>query len=447
MAEKESRKRKRQANGVEASNKKAALQGANSDKIEITIRDEDGLPPVLLSSPGLTAPSISFRPYGKSLSSRHVTNTPPKPHTHSLLLHSSQHPRLDYTASATSLDQNLAHYVAIFDPSIKQLRISPAHHLSLRTKVRSESQGEDGKKRRTYAQQREALGREFGTKKAKKAIAGRIVNAISKHAGPSKDRKTNDVQSAILDSVADATAGGKADLTEQQQLEAALSSKPIPQPHLSAENIEEVYTFNTLIQPADARLINVKDWQEATRANEPIDFAHRFPAARVEAIGKSDDLLRLKALRYLSLLLEFHDALTQLSGRSGTGKKVPKKDKLVAKLADWPEALIDSVRRRFANAAGNELPKWHMDNLYTHICALSLYVDGWTTDVTLLRDDLRMENKEIGQYFRELGCQVGAPTEKESQGRKMGKKVAGVTRMARLRLPLDFPRPRVSRRR
>ena len=438
MAEREIKKRKRQSNDVDAPNKKVAFDGANRGSIKVTVQDGDGLHPVLVSAPGLTTPAIPFKAYAKPQSAGQSNDAAPRPSTHNLLLHSSKHPRLDYTASPITLDENHSHYIAIFDPATNRLQITPAHHLSLRSTLRSEAEENDrDSQRRSVRQQREELGREFGTKKAKKAIADKTVNAIIKDT-KGKGQK-DDVQDAILESMTSAVPAK----AENEDLEASLSSKPIPKPNLAAESVEDVYTFNTLIPPSDARLVPIKDWQDKTRADENIDFAHRFPASRVTTIGKSDDVLRLKALRYLNLLLEFHSAL-QTTAR--TGKKVPKKDVLSAKLSAWPEPLLDSVRRRFANPH-NELPKWHMDNLFTHMCALSLYVDGWTTDMTSLKDDLRMENKDLALFFRELGCKVAAPTEREREIWGLNKAKASAARVARLRLPLDFPRPRSGRRR
>lgn len=443
MAEKENKKRKRQASGIDESNKKAAVEGSDSGRITVHLNNDNGLHPVLLSSPGLSAPRIAFKAYSKPIYGGASSGSQSTPGKHDLLLHSSEHPRLDYNASPITLDQHLSHYVAILDPSAKQLHFTPAHHLSLRSTLRSEPNDDAEKRKRTIGQQRAELGREFGTKKAKKAIADKTVNAIVKGApGKGKD----EVQDAILDSMADSAL---LTLNEQEQVEAALAAKPIPKPNLAAESVEDVYTFDALVPPADARLVAIKDWQEHIRAGEKMQFGHRYPAFRVTALAKGDDVLRLKALRYLTLLLDFHNAL--LSARRSS-KKVPKKETLKQKLSSWPEALVDNVRIRFSNQQ-NELPKWHMDNLYTHMCALSLYVDCWTTDTSHLKDDLKMENKEIVQYFRELGCKVAAPTEKEREsvnqwwgGQPMNKGTATVTRVAKLKLPPDFPKARSGRK-
>lgn len=433
--EKESKKRKRQSNGVETPSKKVAFDA--DSKVTVSHVEEKQCP-VVLSARGVSAPRVPFKAYARARKDK-TTGNSIKPKTHDLLLQSSQHPRLDYTAAPTSLDDNLAHYVAIYDPATKRLQVAPAHHLELKTTLRSEAL-EAEKDRLTNAQQREQLGREFGTKKAKKAIASKTENAINHD--PKGKGKVTDVQNAVLESVEDATAGA-ASRNAAEEADAAFAAKPIPKPNLQAENVEDVYTYRTLVPSADDRLVDVKEWQQKARADEAINFSHRFPAYRVSRLGKSDEIMKLKALKYLTLLLEFHDALS----RGKSGRKVPKSEILKKKLSAWPSQLVDSVRRRFTNDSGQELGKWHMDNLYTHMCALSLYVDGWVTATTDLKDDLKMEQREISQYFSELGCKVGAPTEADKHSKNITKAQASVTRMAKLKLPLEFPKPRAGRRR
>ncbi|KAK3048859.1 DNA-directed RNA polymerase I subunit rpa49 [Extremus antarcticus] len=434
MAEKEGKKRKRHSNGVDTPSKKVAFNRSDGARIKVTYNGENGSGPVLVSSPGLTAPDLLFKAYKRPLSTPSTNDV--SSDSHELLLHSQKHPRLDYTASPVALDQGLSHYMAIYHPATQQLQVTPAHHLSLRTTLRTENKVHE---QRTFLQQRQELGREFGTKKAKKIIADKTVNAITNHDPKGKGR-SDDVQDAILQSMPDTITGAP---TSEQAASTALASKPIPKPNLAAESVEDVYPFDTLVPPADAKLLHVRDWQEKTKNDAAIDFKHRFPAYRVQDLGKTDQILRLKALKYLQLLLEFHDLLPS-SGRNG--RKVPKKDVLDAKLASWPPTLVASVRTRFADST-NALTKWHMQNLHAHICALSLFADGWVTDTSNLRDDLRLDAKETVQFFRELGCRIAAPTEGERErwGIKKGQEKS--VKVARLRLPLEFPKARSAVRR
>ena len=442
MAENENKKRKRVSNGIEPPNKKTAVTpSATSNLAKVSFKDAAGTPPVILSSPGLTTPQIPFKAYVKSRLTKQSQDDAPKPSTHSLLLHSSEHPRLDYTAAPSSVDDDSSHYIAIFDPERNQLQVSPAYRLSLRTSLRSETVEQENKPRRTVGQQREDLGREFGTKKAKKALDDKTINALVGRGSGDKQATTSDVQSAILDSMS--APDGTAAPGEEEALEASLASKPIPKPHLAAETVEEVYSINSLMPPQDAKLVSVKEWQEKAKANtEMTDLRRRFVANRVQATGERDDVSRLKALGYIYCLLDFHAALAT----AGKGKKVPKKEIMDRKMSPWPEALVSNIRHRFANQS-NEFPQFYLQRLYTHICALALYVDGFATDTRDLREDLKLEQKEIVQYFRELGCKILAPTDKERSERNILKAEASTIKMAKLKLPLDFPKVRSGRRR
>lgn len=442
MAGPSDKKRKRQSNGVDTPSKKVAIDGGAN--IAVSHIDDDGLHPILVSTPGMNAPKVSFKGYSKPRSAKHAATSRDtiKPSTHELLLQSSQHPRLDYTAATSTVDPQLSHYIAVFDPATQQLEVTPAHHLALRSTLRSEA-AEVEQANLSFARQREELGREFGTKKAKKAIASKTENAITNASDRNGKGIVTDVQTAILDSVADTETGPGAQ-TAEQEADALLAAKPIPKPNVHADNVEEVYTFNTLIPAHDAQKVPIKDWQDMVHAKEDIQFKHRFPAARVLHVTKSDDINKLKALRYLTLLLEFHECLA--NGGRMAAKKVPKKDVMAKKLAGWPPALVSSVRTRFTNDSGTELAKWHLDNLCTHICALSLYVDNWQTDTTNLKDDLKLETKAISQYFAELGCKVSAPNEGDKTRLNLNKAQAAVTRMAKLKLPLEFPKARMGRR-
>lgn len=403
------KKRKRVASGVESSNKKATQSQATSS---CTPDDEDALLPVIAATKGITAPTVPFTAYknGKEI-----------------ILQSSEHSRLDFTALPTDDDQ--AHYFAVVDGS--EIEIVPAHHAQLQCIPRIEPVQESPKK--SMASQRVALGQEFGTKKAKKAIASKTTNAITSASDGVKD----DVQKTILEKIA-----SEYDENEEIPLDVQLASKPIPQPDLNAETVEEVYPLSKLILPKLMHFLSVKEWQEKARKEENILQPHRFTAYRVASIGKTNDVSKLKALRYIGLLLQFHDALEK-AGRDG--HKIPKKEILAEKLKEYPKGLIEGMP--IFGTANRTLGKWQMEYLHTNICALSLYVDNWSTDTSNIRDDLKLDQKTISQYFQELGCKINGMTEKERTGKKLTKAQANTVKMARLKLPLEFPKLSIRGRR
>jgi len=438
MADKANKKRKRHTANADAPDQETTHPSA--DNIKVTFNNSNGLQPIVLSSPGLSTPKVSFTAYTKSQGSN----------KQSILLHSSQHPRLDYQATTPTLPDSQTHYIALYDPATQSLELHPAKHLILQANLRPQPQDQAAKLRKTLTQQREALGREFGTKKAKKVISDRTINAIvSGPAGtPGKsDKEAEAAKKVVLDSM---SLSALPVLSEEAKEDAALAAKPIPRPNLRAESVEGVYAFGTLVPEGDAALIPIEDWKAAVAKNEELGLKFLCPSNRVTRVVQSGSTTHLQALRYMTLLLDFRSSLLNAGRKS---KKVPKN--LTTTLSTYPAALVTNVRQHFSNE-DNELPTWHFQNLHTHICALALYIDDWTTHLTDLKQDLRMESKELAQYFRELGAKVGVPTEKEVEGlkaeagvegrKRMGREVVASLRVARLRLPLDFPKARAFRR-
>ncbi|KAF2226122.1 RNA polymerase I associated factor, A49-like protein [Elsinoe ampelina] len=420
MAEKEKKRKRASTEGVK-SNKRRSID-SDAGEIRVKLDTQVGkLHPVIATTAGIQLKPLSFDAYSHGIST--------SAHSQSLLLQTSEHPLLDYTAR-TNDDGTLAHYVGIYDPAEKVVRLLPAHAASIRSTLRSEAaevQAQNESAARSRLKQREELGLEFGTKKAKKAIASKTVNAIT---GDS----AKGVEQAILGDVGDAATAAPAKSERDDEI---LKAKPIPKPNLEAESPEKVYPITQMIHPGDLRSLTVKDWQDKVKAGTEVQLSSRFVAHRLQKVVAKDNIQMLKALKYLLLLLEFVGVLKP--GRSG--RKVPQNDQLKSQLSSWPETLVDNVRRKFAQ--GGELNKWHVDNLMTHIAAISLYIDGQRTDTHDLREDLQMENKQMSQYFSELGCKIRAPTEKEYPEFKISNKAQAAQRkVAVLKIPLEFPKTR-----
>jgi DNA-directed RNA polymerase I subunit RPA49 len=74
---------------------------------------------------------------------------------------------------------------------------------------------------------------------------------------------------------------------------------------------------------------------------------------------------------------------------------------------------------------------------------MSLFIDSYNTDTEDLRNDLRLERPKVGAYFQELGCVVESPNEIEKNKIKLKNQDHRGHRIARLRIPLEFPKPRI----
>jgi DNA-directed RNA polymerase I subunit RPA49 len=283
---------------------------------------------------------------------------------------------------------------------------------------------------------------------------------------------------ALISSLpADVASGKIKALNVQAEVQAA---KPLPTPNLTAAHPLDFYPIETLVPGGSStlrQLTGIEEWKQQVEAGLAITTGSRYVANRVEAVVLSGNQEKLQVLRFIQLLLEFARSLK--SGRSaGAGpgsKKLPPRDELRKILSSTsgvkaddsdessiellPDSVLDALRRRFAPSGGS-VSKHDLTLLHTSICALSLHIppqpakDGGSssmggnasnelaTDPADLRDDLRLDSNTVQQYFRELGCRIDRPRESEyaKWNIKGGRAEANARRVARLRIPVEFPK-------
>ncbi|KAL8737605.1 MAG: hypothetical protein Q9181_001506 [Wetmoreana brouardii] len=434
--------------------KKLNIEETPVDVVKVIFTpDEDGWAPILkgysssASTPGLTLPpNLPLRLYKKPRKNDTSSIGRPTIGESEYLLHTSAHPKIDYVGREEAVEEAqglLKHYIGIFDERTGKLELTRAKRLVLRGNVRAgKDDGEERVKGHLGLSARNTLGLEFGSKRSQRAIEALTKNAISPlktgRAAPGSSQPSLDpVASAVVSSMA-ATAS----MPTREALQAAADeSKPRPQPNLGAERPTDVYPIDQLVGSGILRQMTIKEWQDAVESREEILTKSRFVSNRVHKVVPSGDVRKIKTLKYLLLLLEWHGVLFAMG--KGGGRKVPEREQLREQLGAWGSELIKQVSNRFAEG-GRLVSRWQLDNLITHICALALTVDDFTTDVYDIKEDLRLENKDIRKYFREIGARVVSPTEVERARLKIGKAEAAAHQLAKLRLPLDFPKMRMA---
>ena len=272
------------------------------------------------------------------------------------------------------------------------------------------------------------LGQTFGTKKAKKALQDNVLNAISpqKKAGE-PSAPMDGIGRAIFDSVGSITK----DMATREELQAVVDdAKPVPRANLDAEDIQDVYDPEVIIGADILNLVPIQEWREKVKHKEGVQTPSRFVAARVNSLAVHEaDTTRLRVLRYLQFVLIFY--LQSKPGRQKGTRSIPQREKLQEILQPAPEAVIENIRRKFSDAG--QMRKFHIDLLATHLCVFAAIVDNFVVDTQNLRDDLRMDPKTMNTYFREVGARV-KPVSNKEQGSS--------THVARLTLPLEFPKQR-----
>lgn len=421
-----------------------------------------------------------------------------------ILLQSSEHPKLDFVGREANddADLQLKHYIAVIDPEKKTWQFVEARKVTLRGAVRKmkpledEESSEDEEMvtslptlslemqmlivQQTMRAQKTALTHAFGTKQSKKVVQSMAENAQLSNAPAGA---ANAAESALLSSMPADSATDMASKTAavQAQVQAA---KPLPQANLAATHPADVYPVDVLVPNGSStlrQLPGVKEWTETVGSGLAVTTTSRYVSRRVEAVVKSGNTTQIQILRFILLLLEFARSLRPGGRDAGPGsKRLPPRDDLRRVLSSssgsisakntlasaptstentLPDPVIDAIRRRFA-PQGSHLSKNDITLLHTTICALSLHIppqpakDGGSstqggnsanelaTDPSDLRDDLRLDNTVVTQYFRELGCRVDKPRETEfaKWGIKGGKAEAAARRVARLKVPVEFPK-------
>jgi DNA-directed RNA polymerase I subunit RPA49 len=135
------------------------------------------------------------------------------------------------------------------------------------------------------------------------------------------------------------------------------ASKPRPKANLDASEVKDVYTIETLVGPDVMRSVSVKEWQEAMAESRNIESKSRYVAKVFPKVAKEGDVKKLKVLRYLSLLLEFHLALGK---QSREGRKLPKREDL-KKVLGVQDNLVDRIVKKFGD--GGYSPTLYFSNL------------------------------------------------------------------------------------
>jgi DNA-directed RNA polymerase I subunit RPA49 len=371
-----------------------------------------------------------------------------------LLLHSSAHQKLDYTAreeEAGGADTLLKHYVGVYDPETGKMEVMEARKMVVRGVVRAHQATADDEHStviipirissirlltspQNMRELRNALGQTFGTKKAKKAIASFTENAISpalsaRLQANGKAPKLDSAAKAMISNIAEATAGMA---TREELAAAADAAKPRPIPNIAATEVKDVYTTDSLIGDSIMVMIPVKGWSDTLKAKKEVITNSRYVSHRIAKMASNVE--KLKILRYMLMVLE----ILRVSKASKGTLMIPRRDELKNALGDMPESVLDNFRRRFTDMG--VITKFKLDLITTHLCAMACLVDNYEVDVWDLKEDLRLEIKQIVQYFQEIGARIANFPDAERKRLGIERAAAAQRKLAKLKLPLEFPR-------
>ena len=140
------------------------------------------------------------------------------------------------------------------------------------------------------------------------------------------------------------TAGA---VPSREELQAAIDgAKPRPTPNLEAETPAEVYNIEDLVGASSLKALKVRDWQSAVEANKEVQTSSKYVSRRLVSVVSSKNIVRLKALRYVLLLLDWYSCLKP--GMKGM-KKLPLREEIIKAVGgEITGSMLESLRKKFA---------------------------------------------------------------------------------------------------
>lgn len=357
------------------------------------------------------------------------------------LLH-GENSTLEYNGLTLDNQDNNDYVVALYDAKLKLVELYKAP--LVQTRVTSlDSRVHKGPKIKSrgskYVDQRLALGQEFGTKKAKAAIASLARNRIDLE-------KLQDLEMDIVDTVKELTA----DLPLVQLIQAAPENSVVPPVNADATNVEDIYALDGIVPPLELSSIRVSAFLEesdpAARL-ELMPYKSAFVARHLDKLVLSLNERKLQMLYYVSLLM-------------GVYQNRRKRDKasLMEALGNKPlELLVDGVLKRFTAHRRGDLGKakdrsfifdtHNEDKLFCYMLALMFHIEGFFLELTPLSKDLNLKPSKLALLFKALGARIRPATVGMAEALGIPKKEASTYKIAELKVPFTPPEMVSHRRR
>jgi DNA-directed RNA polymerase I subunit RPA49 len=380
------------------------------------------------------------------------------------LLHSSNHPMIDYTATedADPIGKYLKHYAAIYDPVSGQLQVTEAKKMTVRASVRQQEPiQEEGDSANieptTNYSSRAALTHAFGTKKSKKAVQSVAENRLLSQGA---DNPNSLISNALLSSM---PAREVADQLTDSPASVIQANKPLPVPDLTTNDITKFYPLSSLVFPAPAlgtlSKMPVDELKASVENKKPVSPPSRFVAINSTHVIKAvianpdnnDIRQTMQLLRYMLILIELVKKLANLPSE----KRLPPPDKWITWFSgSIPQPLLQKIIEKFCpNGMGPS--KSNMTLLRTTILALTLHIPPpsgnfasgiLATQPHDIQVDLNLQPDEIRHLYRELGCKWESATDAELEwwGHikfKKTREMPQAPRFAKLKFPVEFPKP------
>ncbi|GAA6060897.1 hypothetical protein JCM10212_000180 [Sporobolomyces blumeae] len=348
--------------------------------------------------------------------------------------------------------------VHLFTPAIKSLKPTPEA-------LASRDQ------RSLITAQRALLGSTFGTKKAIRALNAQQRNQLNE-----ESFGTGTVSKGLQSHLQASIQASSAHLPTAESVEQTANlARPIPPPNFGADTPAKVYALDDLISPPELHAIDLSKFLSAAgfkernallpyrRSNFISQKLRQILPARNAVEGSipnpsKRDRERLQLAIHLSYLFQFRQSVRPTFPVD--------RSKLVERLGKPAPVIIDSLIDRYteglrgsggsgskSGGSGGEERKvtsFTELKLLSYMLAIMLRIDGYSTNITTVAEDLGMGNSKVQELFRSLGCTLVAPSAADKEKMVAANIATSVAEAAKskkavLKVPLEFPKERKGR--
>ncbi|KAG5440132.1 hypothetical protein PCANB_001701 [Pneumocystis canis] len=330
-------------------------------------------------------------------------------------------------------DEFFNHCLAIIDPETDIADLIPIPLIHLECYIKKQETLYENSNEKEYKDQKEALNKEFGSKRAKKAIRDKELHTIHTH-------QLNAISSVITKDIKEATKNLQ---TLKQTYTETHKNLPIPPPNTQTTNLEEVYSLSDIVSSDELSMIHIKHILQESNERARIAFLP-FKNSRYinehltnTLASEKKNKHRVKLLYYMSLLMAFY-----------TNRHLVSKNELISKkLGDPPQILIDNLIKRFSEPSRSGtnhetiqsiITSYGTDKILCYLFALCLIIDNFSVDINLLAQDLSLSIQKCRELFKTLGCKIQGCTETQRISMKLSKAEAKMYKKAVLTLPFEF---------
>jgi len=419
-------------------------------KVTLKISDEVKAPPLILSFPGGIPPAAKNVSFNVFSSSNANGDNPPKKKTKRRII--GENSWVTYEGNNVMEGSNLNRYlIGVYDKKKKVIDFQDAGHVFVMRaipKKANEKPAENKDEGLNYMDRKRLLIESFGSRKKQRAVEAAQANVV---------KAENVAGAAGLDGLVDKFASPtKPDpanpsslLSSPSAAQAAMEEKRrqlLPPFNMAAKKPSEVYKIQDIITPE--MLSSVTNHLDESAFSGPteglvkvmtakLEFIPKFVLSSIKQLSSLDDAGSAKMAKYL-VMIRHMMALNQTRSRSfKKGIQVHAKD------FKMPMSVLSQLLSRYAqHTEGNKgpafsLPPQHKVKLQLHILVACLVIQKCQLDLSELREDLKLKPEQISSFARELGCVVEARRKIPRPGEK-----ASMSKIAILKVPLQFPEPR-----